>query len=491
MATLHPVPVIDSVECIEDVVAKVVQECQNGLPSRVLYLATEASWCELSERITHYADCVEAPYSCRETGIDVWVARAIVTVEWLAGSVLVCGHRIGPATPADHDHMVPPPEGAAEVWKQAERLMELVSTGGPTEEPGRIAGLLKHDSWLVATLASDVLNRMGIPAVPQFVCDYEPDLELNDPAATSKRPVDGRFTETWESRISVDEYALFEATHPAYAVQMVELGRMVRTYSRQLADSILDVGSGPGLSTVMLAEMFPDAEIDAVEPSKAAFPHLLRNTSRHHITAHNTGITEFSGRNDYPLTVSVGASHHLDTRMFLRGMKRHTAQGGLIIVADEMIAKFRSAAERSRIITDHHFAYIEQALAHIREEDLPLAEQRRLRAIRDVDRRAPGALHKLLDEVRLERFFYRGNDSPWHRVRFTVLELEALVAGIDYDVERKTYPENFMTLAEDEGLEVIGHKRVHATLGTSDLDAGTHVFALRNGRPSDVTIGPS
>ncbi|UQA92343.1 class I SAM-dependent methyltransferase [Streptomyces halobius] len=490
MDTLRPMSAIDSTERIEDVVAKVVQECQNGLPSRVLSLVAEVPWNELNERIMHYADCTEAPYSCRATGIDIWVARAIVTVEWLAGTVLVCGHRMGPPVLADHDHKVLPSDGAAEVWRQADRLMELVS-GVSTEEPGRIEGLLKHDSWLVATLASDVLNRMGIPAVPQFVRDHEPHLEPNGPAATSVRPVDGRFTETWESRISVDEYALFEATHPAYAVQMVELGRMVRTHSRQRADSILDVGSGPGLPTVMLAEMFPDADIDAVEPSAAAFPHLLRNTSRHRITAHNSGIVQFSGRDDYPLTVSVGASHHLDTRMFLRGMKRHTAQGGLIIVADEMIGKFTSADERSRIIADHHLAYIEQTLAHICEEDLPPAEQRRLRAIRDVDRRAPGALHELLDEVRRDRVFYRGDDSPWHRVRFTVLELEALVAGIDYDVERKTYPENFLALAEDEGLEVIAHKRVHATLGTSDLDAGTHVVALRNGCSSDAATGPS
>ncbi|MFC9894713.1 hypothetical protein ACFVMC_13575 [Nocardia sp. NPDC127579] len=91
-------------------------------------------------------------------------------------------------------------------------------------------------------------------------------------------------SQMWESRIDVDEYALYEATHPAYAVQVVELARMVRRHAASVPATMLDVGSGPGLPTVMLTELFPDTRIDAVEPSRAAFPYLVANAAGRRIT---------------------------------------------------------------------------------------------------------------------------------------------------------------------------------------------------------------
>ncbi|MFC9894714.1 hypothetical protein ACFVMC_13580 [Nocardia sp. NPDC127579] len=83
-----------------------------------------------------------------------------------------------------------------------------------------------------------------------------------------------------------------------------------------------------------------------------------------------------------------------------------------------------------------------------------------------------------------------GIRSPWQRVRFAVLELEALVAGIDYDVEPKTYLRNFLAMARSEGLEVLEHQRVHATVGDSAHDAGTHVMALCRARTVPDPITP-
>ncbi|MFM9373146.1 class I SAM-dependent methyltransferase [Streptomyces sp. Da 82-17] len=472
---------IDSLERFEDVVAKTVQECQNGLPGRALRVTTDVDWPVLQDRVAGYARRTEASLTAHESGLELRVPRAVLTVERMAGAVAVSCHRTE-QPPQPSPQALPAPEEAAEVWQLAERLAGLLPQPGPAllQEQALLTGALKHTSWLVATLACDALNRAGVPAVPQFVRDHDP-LPAGEQGGPGGLPhADGAFTEVWEARISVDEYALFEAVHPAYAAQMVAVGRMVRAHCPALPDTVLDVGSGPGLPTVMLAEMFPGARIDAVEPSAAAFPHLLQNIAGHSIVAHNTGITDFAGPRNYPVTVSVGASHHLDTRLFLRGLKRHTAPGGLIVVADEMIAPFSSESERTQAIIDHHFVYIDQALAHIQEEDLPAAEQQRLRALRDTDRRTPTGLRSLLAETRRERLFYAGDDSPWQRVRFCVLELEALVAGIDYDVERKTYVENFRALAEDEGLAFVEHRRVHPTVGNRDFDAGTHVVALRN-----------
>lgn len=487
---LCPVLKTDSLENLEDVVAKVLQECQNGLPEREFRLPTEADWASLRARIGRYAESVGAVSTVRDAAIELRVPRAGVTIEPEPRAIVVRGQRAGcPALPCSAATRAPAED--AEIWQLVTWMTELLPRTGALDagEQQLLEGALKHRSWLVATLASDVLNRAGQPAVPRFVRDYVVLDEAGggtgagggagDGAPGPRR--DGVFTEAWEARISVDEYALYEAVHPAYAVQMVELGRMVRRYGRASPDSLLDVGSGPGLPTVMLAEMFPGARIEAVEPSPAAFPHLVRNCSGHAISAHNTGITEFEGRPlGHPVSVSVGASHHLDTRLFLRGLKRHTVPGGLIVVADEMIAPFSSLPERTRAIIDHHFVYIDQAVAHVREEDLPRAERVRLRALRDRDRRTPERLPALLEEVRRDRVTHTGEDGPWQRVRFCVLELEALVAGVDYDVERKTYPENFLELARDEGLEPLEHHRVHATVGGSHSDAGTHVFALRN-----------
>ncbi|MET9977655.1 class I SAM-dependent methyltransferase [Streptomyces microflavus] len=472
----RPELLINSVERLESVVAKVVQECQNGLPERVIHLSSGVGWPALRKCLSTYARRIEAPVEEWESGLRMRLPRVVVVIEKRASSVVVHGHRAGPGGTRG-GALLPVPERAAEVWQLAGYLTGLADAGFVlTGAEERLRAALKHESWLVATLACDVLNRFGVPAVPRFVRDHEPHRSVGTGAPARG---DGTFTEVWEARISVDEYALFEAVHPGYAVQMVELGRMVRSHCRALPESVLDVGSGPGLPTVMLAEMFPGARIDAVEPSPAAIPHLVRNTAAHAVSVHRTGITDFAGPRDYPVTVSVGASHHMDTRMFLRGLKRHTAPGGLIVVADEMVAPYASESERSRAVIDHHFAYIDQALAHVPDSHLPPAEQLRIRALRDTDRRVPELLADLLEEVRQDRWFPVGDDSPWQRVRFCVLELEALVAGVDYDVERKTWVENFMTLAQDEGLEPVEHRRVHATVGGRDLDAGTHVVALR------------
>ncbi len=149
-----------------------------------------------------------------------------------------------------------------------------------------------------------------------------------------------------------------------------------------------------------------------------------------------------------------------------------------MLIADEMISPFSTEDERTRNLIDHHMAYIDEALANIATEELPEVEQWRRLAFSKVDRYAHGGLHDLLEEVRRERIAHAGYDSAWQRVRFAVLELEALVAGIDYDVERKTYAKNFMNMAWDEGFKVLEHQRVYRTVGESALDAGTHVYAM-------------
>ena len=63
--------------------------------------------------------------------------------------------------------------------------------------------------------------------------------------------------------------------------------------------------------------------------------------------------------------------------------------------------------------------------------------------------------------------------------RLQLLELEAMVAGFDYEVEQKTSPERFIEMSKKSGFKLLTHERVFATDGDGKFDAGTHVMVFR------------
>ncbi|TDB90342.1 class I SAM-dependent methyltransferase [Actinomadura sp. KC216] len=490
---------LTSVSEVHGVVAKVLQECQNGLAGRAITVTFPgvadrgAALRAAVEAAGEHAAEVGASARRHRTGIDLTVPLAFVTVAVDADRLVIAGHHRSGEDGARQAVPLPTTTGttgttdqpaelddqSAELWDTADWILGLEPRRVSPADGDRLRALLDGDSRLLATAAADALNAAGDPAVPRFVVEHRPDEVLG-----AAQPSDRRFSQSWESRVSVDEYALFEATHPAYAAQMIMLGRMVRAHSAGTPDRILDVGSGPGLPTVMLAELFPHSKIDAVEPSPAAYPYLCHNVAGWPIRPHHAGIEEFTGDGGYPLVVSVGTSHHLDTRVFLRSLARLVDRNGLVMVADELIGAFETEEERSSNIARHHMVYIDEALAHVQADRLPQVESARLRALRKASSLPPDALAGLLAEVRRDRPVHVGAAGGWQRVRFAVLELEALVAGIAYDVERKTYPANFVRMARAEGLELVDHRRVYGTVGTRPGDAGTHLFVLRPADPA-------
>ncbi len=466
-----------------DIVAKTLEECQNGLRQRDNCVPIQREgWMrpEVEAALRSYAESIDAEIQGLGSGWEIVVPRARVAVTLESTAVRVSGRRVeGPG----HRHLIPWDRprnagvdgnevGPTDVWGAADTIASA-SAPGASVTATELRTWLESDSRLLASLASDMLNRRGFPEVPRFVRDDDPDADAE--RVSSGSPTD----DVWESRISVDEYALFEATHPAYAVQVLALAHMVRQFLGHDPTAAVDIGPGPGLTTIMFAELFPVTTIDAVDPSPSSFRHLVRSVGGHRIRPFNSGVADFRSDTPYPVALSVGASHHLDTRIFLRSMRRLVAPGGLILIADEMISPFVTEDQRARILVDHHMSYIDDALRHIDPDTLPAVEQRRLLALRRIDRSRPEALGDALEELRRDRVRHPGAAGPWQRVRFAVLEFEAMVAGIDYDVERKTYPANFLDLAWDEGLELLGHRRVHPTVGDSPGDAGTHVIALR------------
>ncbi len=68
---------------------------------------------------------------------------------------------------------------------------------------------------------------------------------------------------------------------------------------------------------------------------------------------------------------------------------------------------------------------------------------------------------------------------PWGVFsRFHLLELQALIAGFDYEVEQKTFSERFIALAAANDLNLTAHQRLYATDGDKPVDAGTHLFVF-------------
>lgn len=334
-----------------------------------------------------------------------------------------------------------------------------------------LLSLLSDHSRLVQVLACDALNRYGLATVPTCIQD--------GPCVRYGHGTTGaECTEVFEARINVDEYNMFEWVHPGYGSQVLEIASQVDAHSCA-PETILDVGSGPGAATIMLAELYPESVITALEPSMVAFQHLCQNTSGMKIKPVNSGLLEYSSDREYDIVASIGAYHHLDTYQFLKYCQTLVRPGQFVLVADEMIRPFSSREQRVKNLIAHHSVYIREVLDAICQYTLPEPERDRLLAMRRLTDTRPADLDALLAEVSLKLIDHPGDDSPWPRVRLAVLELEALVAGIHYDVERKTYPANFLAMALDVGMELVAHTRVHPTDGDGEFDAGTHVFCFQ------------
>ena len=479
-AGTSPVVGVVPAALLREVVAKAVQECQNGLMFRYYDVSlTDVTVERLEATLDDIDHSAQAPHTRRDGGvvIDVPPVKVIVTVD--SGRLGVRARRsTRPLSrppslrhPAGEERTAP----AEALWRRAEALQRRLRDAPVADASHAAADELRamsdDPSWLLSTMACDAANRLGIPAVPGFVWRHEPH------AAKPDVPTDTPWSERWEDRVSVDEYAFYEAVHPGYGSQTYVAAEIIARQRGITFDRMLDIGSGPGLPTIMMSELFPNARIEAVEPSPTAFEHLRANCRGRNIKPHNAGISEFHSAGGFPVIVSVGASHHLDTRQFLANAHNNLLPDGVLVVADEFVAAFRTPAQRSKAIAEHHRVYIEQALHAVIADTLPKSERSRLAVLRRALTADLDELPELLDLARSNRAAIESS-GPWQRVRFAVLELEALVAGLDYDVERKTWALNLMDLARNVGLAMVEHQRVHATVGSGEFDAGTHVFAF-------------
>lgn len=346
-----------------------------------------------------------------------------------------------------------------------------------------------ESSWVLSTLASEALIQRGELMLPTQLGHL-----------TKRSPQDKRTVEdqSFSSRINVDHYDAFELLHPAYARQVVAMAEDISFACQSPSDKIsaIDVGTGPGIPLLMLHELLPRLEITAIEPDDAAFAYLQENIRGvPALSARQVGFLELEPPpGKIPLVTSVGASHHFNTAFMFQKAMRVLIPGGILCIADEFVPQFNTPEERILALVRHHAAYILTAIAWIgdRQDSEPSDPDRELYeafqqalALAVVEAESgqlsPAVgrcrdLYARMKKVALPKL-------PRHPIgaytRFFWLELQAMVAGFDYEVERKTHPRRFADLAFLAGFELLSHRRVFATAGADEWGGGTHVFTFR------------
>ncbi|MCG5535700.1 helix-turn-helix domain-containing protein [Ectothiorhodospira mobilis] len=338
--------------------------------------------------------------------------------------------------------------------------------------------VLETSSLMESALAAEVLTRHGRPTVPLGVGTME-QCPGSDGVGAQR---------LFEARIDVDAYEAFELVHPAYARQMLALaGHLPGTEGLR----ILEVGTGPGLPLAMLRELRPDLQALAVDPSEVAFRHLTRRFARDPaVEIRKTSITEMDPVDPgFEVAVSVGASHPMDTSAFLAAIRDHMRDDGRLLVADEMICAFSDREQRQAALIRHHLWYILDTLVEVPKEahkgDIQIAE-RLAQALPEAlgmaySQRGDAAMRRIRDLYEEVMEIDRPR-QPSHPLavfsRFHLLELQALIAGFDYEVEQKTHAARFKALARANGFEIRHHHRIYATDGDGLEDAGTHLLVL-------------
>lgn len=342
-------------------------------------------------------------------------------------------------------------------------------------------------TWLIEALSSEVALQRGHLRLPH---------QLHHLTQRQRRTARPSTDEAFSSRIDVDQYDAFELLHPAYARQVVAMAQDISEFGvNRHSFNNIDVGTGPGIPLLMLHELQPALKTLAVEPDDVAFACLQENTRGHTgISLHQGDFLKLDYESQSDLMTSVGASHHFNTAFMLQKAMQLLRPGGLLSIADEYLPSFSDIEERNSALIRHHSAYILWSIALIEarqpvvlgDEDtqLFLAFKQTLTlavidALNGLTSQAVKRCRSLYSELRKSPLDKRPSHAVGAFTRFFWLELQAMVAGFDYEVERKTHARRFAALASATGLELVRHRRVFATTDLDDWSGGTHVFLFR------------
>lgn len=375
-------------------------------------------------------------------------------------------------------------------FKQAVRLARAAESGLHACDALLWEDAQVRNSWTLETLACECALHEGQVRLPSPIRQV-----IRRAHAVARSGEDGAFS----SRIQVAHYDAFELLHPAYARQVVAMAQDIVAFvpdAQRMPLHTVDVGTGPGVPLRMLKELLPGMQVLAVEPDPVAYACLEDNVKGlTGITLHQGGFLELDHLDGQTaLITSVGASHHFQTAFMLQKAMRLLQPGGVLSVADEFLPLFHDIESRNRALVCHHASYILAAACLLEHSGQAIAEDAEgalYRAFRS--NLVQAILHaqqgQTLQAVRMCRALYtlaRQTDLDKNcahvagaYTRFFWLELQAMVAGFDYEVERKTHLRRFLELAAATGFELLRQRRVFATHGWQEQDGGTHVIALR------------
>jgi len=346
-----------------------------------------------------------------------------------------------------------------DLFREAVKILKLSNKQKLFEGEIRyLQNLTSSTSFLLSVLASEALLIHGHPTIPKIILElYEKDVKIFYKPKTS-----------FEERINVGLYSAFKPLHPGYARQALFIAYIVRKHFGDEKIQALDVGCGHHLK--MLYELLPNLSVLCAENNPKAIEYDKK----------------------VPLIISVGSFHHMNTLFFLEKSYDLLENGGILIISDEFISPYHDRLERARNIISHHTKYMLETLVEIPENANLTNEEKKL--VNLLWRNIPLISYLAeIGEVRTAISYAFQLFRDLNRISipskishpfisyyiFQYLELSAMIRAIDYEVERKTYPERFKSLAEETGFSLLHHTRIYATHGANEMDAGTHIFALK------------
>lgn len=468
-------------EGVQALVDRMRMEVANGIGSRVLRLRNVPG--QSSTAALHALRTKLSLYS--ERGFE-WPALVISDVDRTGPFLAILPRFFSSAfqTRAPGSHFTPALRVAVEHCRQLESPLHP-QDALDTEDHG------DREGWTSAALRCEkALNCGGLELPSQLkgiTARHHHDVSRSADA------------DAFSSRIQVDHYDAYELLHPAYSRQVVAMAQDLHAFCGvDLASSLpmIDVGTGPGIPLLMLKELVPALLPVAVEPDPVAYACLKRNVvDDPSITPLQQDFLDL----DHPdgatsVITSVGSSHHFNTAFMLQKAFRLLSPGGLLLVADEFLPAFDDTESRTLALVLHHARYVLEVASlieaggHHAPED---ADGRIYRAFRvhltwavnhaltgnasDAERICR-QLFSIADQAMMDKRFSHVYGAY---ARFFWLELQAMVAGFDYEVERKTHVRRFLEVAAASGFELLRHRRVFATHGAEECGGGTHVVALR------------
>ncbi len=365
----------------------------------------------------------------------------------------------------------------------AEQMPGMVDSDAMLLEP-----MTKSSTLVLATLAYEVALQHGYLLIPrQWLSLAQRDIDIPSDASD----------EDFSSRINVDYYTAFELLHPAYARQVTALAEDVLTFDPQGGKGLfIDVGSGPGAALFMLMELLPEAHATALEPDSAAFSYLLNNTKGlAQLRCVQEDFLAFC-KPDEPISVitSVGSSHHFNTAFMLQKAWQLLVEKGILCIADELLPSFTDLESRNNALIRHHVAYVLSSMAKVDVLNMEGKDSTEIHIYQYIREQLVHAFmlatnnqtsasikycRDLFEYVNQRIICKNSSSDIGALVRFYVLEIQAMVAGFDYEIERKTYPKKLVSLAYGAGFELLNHRRIFATTGIDEWDGGTHVCTFR------------